>query len=568
MVVCADSKIESEEEEENEHDAVTDEEEKLKHAVDGELLIIKKSLSLQGLENEQQRENIFHTRCQVQGKVCCVIINGGRCTNMVSTLMVEKLGLPTTKHPDPYKFQWLNDGGELKVTKQVLVTFSIGKYSDEVLCNTVPMHVGHLLLRRPWQFDRRVTHDGYTNRYTFKHLGKTVTLALLTSKQVYEDQVRLKNSIEQMKEKEKSESSKGKKIEKKKGKVKKESEKNERKETVEKETDYEKMNVFAKSSDVRKAFLMRQLILVLMYKENLLNTNDFSENLPSSMMSLLQDFKDVFSDDVPRGLAHLCGIEHQIDFVPGASLSPCAVPVLLVPKKDRTWHMCVDCHAVNKITVKYRHPILRLDDMLDELIGAKLFSKIDLKSRYHQIRMREGDEWKTTFKAKHGLYEWSILEVLRKETLYANLKNCTFCSDKVVFLGFVRFVPNFSTLAAPLTSVIKKNSAFHWGKEQEKAFTIIKDRITKAPLLALPDFTKTFEIGCDASGVGIGVVLTEGGRPITYFSEKLNEATLNYPVYDKEMYSLIRALETWQHYLWLKEFMIHSDHEALKHIKG
>jgi hypothetical protein len=111
-------------------------------------------------------------------------------------------------------------------------------------------------------------------------------------------------------------------------------------------------------------------------------------------------------------------------------------------------------------------------------------------------------------------------------------------------------------------------NSFKWGSEQDRAFIEIKERLCGTPLLALPDFSKTFEIECDASGIGIGAVLMQEKRPIAYFSEKLNGAALNYPTYDKELYALVRALETWQHYLWPKEFVIHTDHESLKHLKG
>ena len=102
--------------------------------------------------------------CQVKDKVYSMIIDGGSCTNTASVTLVEKLSLPLLKYVCPYKLQWLNDSGGVKVTHQVLVSFKIYKFENEVLCAVVSMEAMHLLLSRPWQFDRRVTHDGYTNK--------------------------------------------------------------------------------------------------------------------------------------------------------------------------------------------------------------------------------------------------------------------------------------------------------------------------------------------------------------------------------------------------------------------
>ena len=127
----------------------------------------------------------------MQNRVCTVIIDGGSCTNAASTEMVEKLSLVTMRHPKPYRLQWLSDSGEVKVTKKVVIPFSIGKYVDEVQCDVIPMQACHLLLGRPWQFDRRVIHDGYSNRYSFVLNQQPISLKPLTPRQVQEDQLKM-----------------------------------------------------------------------------------------------------------------------------------------------------------------------------------------------------------------------------------------------------------------------------------------------------------------------------------------------------------------------------------------
>ncbi|XP_038973206.1 uncharacterized protein LOC120105113 [Phoenix dactylifera] len=483
----------------------------------GDVLVTRRALNMQPKAggNEEQREHIFHTRCHINDKVCSLIIDSGSCTNVASTLLVEKLSLPKLKHPNPYRLQWLNDCGDIRVTKQVMISFSIGKYKDEVLCDVAPMHAGHLLLGRPWQFDRRVIHDGYKNRYTLVMNNHTIVLTPLQPTEAYADQIRITRECK-LREEQLSIQEKERKDKKNESQQTKEKNKSESKEEKKK-----RVSAFASKREVESALLAKEQLLVFIQKD-VYFTNELNFSLPSMVAFLLQEFGDIFPEEIPHGLPPTRGIEHQIDLIPGSSipnrpayrtspeeakeiqrqvdellqkgfvresLSPCSAPVILVPKKDGTWRMCTDCRAINKITVKYRYPIPRLDDMLDELHGSCVFSKIDLKSGYYQIRMKEGDEWKTAFKTKYGLYEWMVmpfglsnapstfmrlmnhvlrsfigkfvvvyfddiliysktldehvnhlhvvLNVLRENKLYANLKKCSFCHESVVFLGFV-----------------------------------------------------------------------------------------------------------------------------------
>lgn len=318
----------------------------------------------------------------------------------------------------------------------------------------------------------------------------------------------------------------------------------------------------------------------------------------------------------------------------------------------------MDSQSINKITIKYYFPIPRLNDLLDKLHGATVFSKIDLRSGYHQIRIFEGDEWKTAFKTKEGLYECLVMpfglsnaprtfmhlmnqvlnlflgkfivvyfddilvyirspenhhshllqlfQVLDKEQIYGNLEKCEIFSGQVTFLGYLvsaqgirvddkkiqaikdwpvpqsiqqvrsfhglasfykRFIKKFSTIVAPMTKITKFKQ-FHWNSSAQLAFEELKKQLSSTPVLALPCFLEVFEVECDSSGVGIGAVLSQLGRPIAYFSEKLNDAKRRHSTYDKEFYALIRYLTHWQHYLISKEFILHSDHESLKYIQG
>jgi len=149
--------------------------------------------------DESQRENIFYARCLINNKLCSLIVDGGSCKNVASTRVVVKLGLSTISHAKPYKLQWLSKEREILVNKQVFIAFSIGKYKDEVLCDFVPIEATHILLGRPWQFNKKTLHDGLTNDISFTFHRHKITLKSFSPREVHENQIKMKNKRERKK---------------------------------------------------------------------------------------------------------------------------------------------------------------------------------------------------------------------------------------------------------------------------------------------------------------------------------------------------------------------------------
>jgi hypothetical protein len=158
-------------------------------AEDGASLMLRKVLLKPEVKigKPVQRNNLFKTTCKTKDKVLKVIIDSGSTDNIVSTEMVDKMELKTTRHPRPYKVSWLQKGHQVMITKQCLVEIKIGGYKDEISCDVILVDVCHILLGIPWQFNKNVIHDGRKNTYTLEKNGRTHMLLPIKEKREKEE---------------------------------------------------------------------------------------------------------------------------------------------------------------------------------------------------------------------------------------------------------------------------------------------------------------------------------------------------------------------------------------------
>ncbi|GJY16454.1 putative nucleotidyltransferase, ribonuclease H [Tanacetum coccineum] len=371
---------------------------------------------------------------------------------------------------------------------------------------------------------------------------------------------------------------------------------------------------------------------------------------------VVRDFIEVFPEDL-SGLLPQRQVEFRIDLVSGAmpvakspyrlapsemqelsvqlqelqdkglirpSHSPWGAPVLFVKNKDGALHMCIDYRELNKFTIKNRYPLLRIDDLFDQLyehfeFTVMPFGLTNAPAVFMDVMNRVCKPYLDKFvivfiddilvysksKDEHEVHLRLVLELLKKEELYAKFSKCEFWLQELQFLGHVvnqngihmdpskieavknwkapttpseirsflgladyyrRFIPNFSKIAKPLTLLTRKNKNYEWGVEQEEAFQTLKDNLCNVPILSLPDGVEDFVVYCDASNQGLGCVLMQRGKVIAYASRQLKIHEKNYTTHDLELGAVMFALKTWRHYLYDTKSVIYMNHKSLQHI--
>ncbi|GJY26252.1 putative reverse transcriptase domain-containing protein [Tanacetum coccineum] len=333
-------------------------------------------------------------------------------------------------------------------------------------------------------------------------------------------------------------------------------------------------------------------------------------------------------EDLP-GLPPTRQVEFQIDLVPGAapvarapyrlapmelqelstqleelsdkgfirpSSSPWGAPILFVKKKDGSFRMCIDYRELNKLTVKNRYLLSRIDDLFDQLQGSRVYSKIDLRSGYHQLRVRDEDIPKTAFKTRYSHYEFQvmpfgltnaptskeehaehlklILELLKKEELYTKFSKFEFWLSKVQFFGHVIDSEGIHVGQAKIESIKDWASPktpteflkFDWSKKAKAAFQLLKQKLCSAPILVLHEGSENFVVYCDVSRKGLGAILMQREKVIAYASRQLKIHEKNYTTHDLKLGPVVFALKMWRHYLYCTKCVVFIDHKSLQHI--
>ncbi|GKE53709.1 putative reverse transcriptase domain-containing protein [Tanacetum coccineum] len=351
-------------------------------------------------------------------------------------------------------------------------------------------------------------------------------------------------------------------------------------------------------------------------------TGDKSEEKRLEDVPIVREFLKVFPEDLP-GLPPARQVEFQIDLVPGAapvaqapyrlapaklqelstqlqelsykgfirpSSSPWGAPVLFVKKKDRSFRMCIDYCELNRLTVKNRYPHPRIDDLFDQLQGSRVYYKIDMRTGYHQLIVREEDIPKTAFRTRYGHYKFQVMPfgLTNAPAVFMDLTNrvCKPYLDRFVIV-FIDDILIYSKsrmeheghLKLILSEGIhvdlaKIESIKDWASpktptEIQKvaaAFQLLKQKLCSTPILALPEISENFVVDCDASHKRLGAVLMQKEKVIAYAFRQLKVHKKNYTTHDLELGAVVFALKMWRQYLYGTKCAMFTDHKSLQHI--